>query len=166
MHCIIIAFVLPRTHSITRIEVGVRAALRFSVPIPSMLGIILICATISRVGSTHGGNICECITLRSSGGSSFMIYEIDVLGDQKLGLKEGGEARDEGLRCLSISLMTTALRQVSMEFPPSDDNCNKRKCICLPELPSLRRELLSLKSTSTTSADVDIKKPLVEILVI
>ena len=51
-----------------------------------------------------------------------MIYEIDVLGDQKLGLKEGGEARDEGLRCLSISLMTTALRQVSMEFPPKRDD--------------------------------------------
>ena len=79
MHCIIIAFVLPRTHSITRIEVGVRAALRFSVPIPSMLGIIIICATISRVGSTHGGNICECITLRSSGGSSFMIYKLTYL---------------------------------------------------------------------------------------
>ena len=77
MHCIIIAVVPPQI--IHRIEVGVRAALRFSVPIPSMLGIIIIiCATISRVGSTHGGNICECITLRSSGGGSFMIYEIEL----------------------------------------------------------------------------------------
>ncbi len=105
MHRIIIAFVLPRTHSITRIEVGVRAALRFSVPIPSMLGIIIICATISRVGSTHDDdNFCVYYLYAAVDGSSFMIfiYEIDVLGDQKLGLKEGGEARDEGLRCLSF----------------------------------------------------------------
>ena len=121
MHCIIIAVVPPQI--IHRIEVGVRAALRFSVPIPSMLGIIIIiCATIiSRVGSTHGGNICECITLRSSGGSSFMIYEIDVLGDQKLWLKKAA-GRQERRHSFPCSLMTTALRQVSMEFPPKRDD--------------------------------------------
>jgi len=76
-----IAVVPPQiAHSITRIEVGVRTALRFSVPIPSMLGIIIICATISRVGSTHDDdNICVHYFTQQCGGSSFMIYEIDVL---------------------------------------------------------------------------------------
>ena len=97
MHCIIIAVVPPQI--IHRIVVGVRAALRFSVPIPSMLGIIIICATISRVGSTHDDdNFCVYYLYAAVDGSSFMIfiYEIDVLGDQKLGLKEGGEAREKG----------------------------------------------------------------------
>ena len=56
-----------------------------------------------------------------------MIYEIDVLGDQKLCLKEGGEARDEEVSTYRfevsfLSLVTTALRQVSIEFLPKRDD--------------------------------------------
>jgi len=94
-----------------------------------------------------------------------MIYEIDVLGDQKLGLKEGGEARDEGLRCLSISLMTTALRQVSR-----NSHLNAMTSVTYMEFPPMRSQLTSsfprMNLGGNAPADVDIKKSPPEVLVI